>query len=167
MKKIFYYFIILILISISITSCLNMRATGSIQGKINLKFTEQLDGTLIKVKGTNITVKTDTEGNFIIKNLNYEKVTLQISREDYDSKEIEVQLIPGSVVQVNTELVYKYGILKGSITGINNNDEIKIYIKDKNDSTKILKQTVTKGPGIFLYDKLFSYVNKIKCLWYF
>lgn len=152
-RKLSFTIILLILITI-LSSCLNLNATSSIQGKVNLKFTDQLEGTLIKVKGTNITVKTDTEGNFVIKNLKFNEVTLQISREDYDSKEINVQLAPGSIVSVNTELVYKYGLLKGSISGIDENDEIKIYIKDKNDNTKVINQNIIKGPGILIYDKL-------------
>ncbi|NUV00402.1 hypothetical protein XO12_09990 [Marinitoga sp. 1154] len=153
-KKKYLIVFFLIVILLILNSCVNLRATSSIQGHINLKFTDQLEGTLVKVKGTNITTKTDPDGNFIIKNLNYEKITLQISRDDYEAKEINVNLIPGSVVSVNTSLVYKYGILKGSISGTSNDNEINIILKNINNESKSITQKVIKGSGIFFYDKI-------------
>ncbi|BBE31128.1 hypothetical protein OSSY52_12690 [Tepiditoga spiralis] len=152
MKKYIELTILFLIIVLTLTSCILKPTPGTIQGHINLKFSDQLDGTLIKIKGLNTTVKTDKDGNFMIKNLEPKDYTLQISRQDYEEKEIKVNVYTGNIVSVNTSLSFKFGKVLGSVSVLNDEDEINLNFINLDKKAKDLKNKILKGSNTFEYN---------------
>lgn len=175
--KMIAWIILLVFVS-GLLSCVQMDESVSIQGRIELKHADVLgipqSGTLVRIKGTDITTFTDSEGNFSIRKvtLPVEEATLVISKDDYETKEIKVELKKGSVVPVNTVLQYRYGILKVTVSGLGTNDTATVILQKQietmSEKTTVASQAV-KGSSVTYFSKLDDgqYVIKVEANGYY
>jgi uncharacterized protein (DUF2141 family) len=116
MKKLFTVFMVVFLLFL--VSCDG--GNGNIQGEIKLNLIEHIEGkdlggTTVKIKGRNETAATDKDGKFTLKNIEAGTYTLTISRDDWDTKEVDVNITGGDIAELDETLDYSFGIVKGYI----------------------------------------------------
>jgi hypothetical protein len=77
-----------------------------ITGKVIDKITgESLAGALVEIKGTNIKVYTDLEGNYTINNIDPGMYSIEINYISYSSKTQNLTIEAGSKESVNVEII--------------------------------------------------------------
>jgi hypothetical protein len=137
---------IAVLIGVFLISCSG--GTGNIQGEIKLNLIEHIEGkdlggTTVKIKGRNETAATDKDGKFTLKNIEAGTYTLTISRDDWDTKEVDVNITGGDIAELNETLDYSFGIVAGKLENLPNmsTPNYTINLVQKENETVTYQQT--------------------------
>jgi hypothetical protein len=130
---------------------------GGVQGRVDLNLANELaskdlGGTTVRLKGTNTTTTTDANGNFSLKNIKSGKYTFTVSREDYETVEVDLEIEEYSIIPLNVVLPYSFGVFKGRFSS--DDAELTNATLELTDSEG-KKHTAEIGKfGVFKFDKL-------------
>ncbi len=128
--------LLIILLIFSECTILNAQNNSTIRGKvIDAVSGEGLPGSNIVIIGTGFGASSDIHGNYIIKNLPEDSLTLRISYIGYKTLETKIQLHSNSVEEINFKLAYE------SIRG----EEILVTAQVKGQTEAINQQLTSKA----------------------
>jgi len=121
MQKILRVLTILLLCSIAgfAQTTIDANITGNVINKNSKKPIPFID---VSIKGTTIATVTDTAGHYNLKNLPAGKFTIKVSGVGFKSKEQDVILLTGKIIEVNFEIEEDQIMLEGVVVSANRNE---------------------------------------------
>ncbi|MCB0744608.1 MAG: carboxypeptidase-like regulatory domain-containing protein, partial [Ignavibacteriae bacterium] len=116
----------------------------SISGKVTDRGNKEiLFGANLVIKGTSLGAATDLDGNYIIRNIDEGKQTLEVSYIGYNPKTIEVTIVANRTLNVDVELDFK--IIEGEVVLVTGQVEGQIQAINQQISSNTISNVVSKS----------------------